>query len=209
MVERGPGPAMDGEPGGVYNVANMITMLRLLMTPVFLTVLIMGEGRYDVVAFVLFAVASATDFLDGQIARRTGTVTALGKALDPLVDRLLIAFGVLGLYLLGRLPLWVLAVLVLRDIWLLYGAWVLERHDHRRIPVTFAGKATTFVLLTAFSALMLGDAFNIAGVTPLELGTVLMYGGVVLSVTTALQYTVQARRVLAQAKRGVREERGS
>ena len=199
MVDRARN---EPEPGGIYNVANIITMVRLLLTPVLLRVLIMGEGRYDVVAFFLFVIASATDFLDGQIARRTGTVTALGKALDPLVDRLLIAFGVLGLYLLGRLPLWVLATLVLRDVWLLYGAWVLERHDHMRIPVTFVGKATTFVLLTAFSALMLGDAFSIIGFTPLEIGTVLMYVGVVLSLTTAVQYTVQARRVLAEARAG-------
>jgi cardiolipin synthase len=187
------------EPGEVYSVANMITMLRLLMTPVFFTVLVIRDGRYSAIAFAIFVFAAVTDFLDGLIARRTGTVTRLGKALDPLVDRLLIAFGVLGLYVLDRLPLWVVIVLVARDVYLLYGAWVLERYA-RRLPVVYIGKVTTFVLLTAFSALMLGPVFEVSGITPLGIGTALMYVGVVLSLTTAVIYTVNARREVADAK---------
>lgn len=199
MVDRAPSPPAP-EPAGVYSVANMITMLRLLITPVFFTVLVIHDGRYSGIAFVLFVLAASTDFLDGLIARRTGTVTALGKALDPLVDRLLIAFGVLGLYLLDRIPLWLVVVLVLRDIYLLYGAWVLERYG-RRLPVLVIGKVTTAVLLTAFSALILGDAVTFpGGVTPLEIGTVLAYVGLALSLTTAVWYTIEARRTLAEAK---------
>lgn len=190
-----------GESGEIYSVANMITVLRLLMTPVFFALLIARSGRYDTAAFIVFVIAAITDFLDGTIARRTGTVTALGKAIDPLVDRLLIGFGVLGLYLLDRLPLWVVIVLVARDVWLLYGAWVLERQG-RRMPVVFIGKATTAVLLTAFSALILGDAVDVGGVTPLRIGTILMYVGVVLSVVTAAQYTLSARRMLAESGTG-------
>jgi cardiolipin synthase (CMP-forming) len=192
----------ESEGSGVYSVANMITMLRLLMTPVFFTVLVIRDGKYSALAFVMFVVAASTDFLDGMIARRTDTVTALGKVMDPLVDRLLIAFGVLGLYLLDRLPLWVVVVLVARDVYLLYGAWVLERHG-RRMPVLVIGKVTTAVLLTAFSALMLGPVFDIGGVTPLTIGTALMYVGIVLSLTTAVLYTIGARRILDEAKAGM------
>jgi cardiolipin synthase (CMP-forming) len=194
-------PPEPGESSGVYSVANMITMLRLLMTPVFFTVLVLRNGRYSYIAFVMFVVAASTDFLDGMIARRTGTVTALGKALDPLVDRLLIAFGVLGLYLLDRLPLWVVVVLVARDVYLLYGAWVLERNG-RRMPVLVIGKVTTAVLLTAFSALMLGPVFSVGGVTPMTIGTALMYVGLVLSLITAVLYSIGARRILNEARAG-------
>jgi cardiolipin synthase len=126
-------------------------------------------------------------------------VTTIGKIIDPLVDRLLIAFGVLGLYVLDRLPLWVVVVLVARDLYLLYGAWVLERHG-RRMPVMYIGKVTTAVLLTAFSALMLGGSVSLGGVTPLRIGQLLMYVGVALSLTTAVLYTVAARRLLAEAR---------
>ena len=77
--------------------------------PIFFSVFL--TDRSDTLAFVLFVAAASTDWLDGQIARRTGTVTAIGKAIDPLVDRLLIASGVIGLYIEGRLPLWIVLVL--------------------------------------------------------------------------------------------------
>jgi cardiolipin synthase len=203
VVARGPTKPRaqsTGEPGDVYSVANVVTVLRLLITPVFFTVLVMRGGRYGIVAFALFVFAAATDFLDGLIARRTGHVTELGKVIDPLVDRLLIAFGVLGLYLLDRLPLWIVAVLIARDGYLLYGAWILERH-HRRMSVLYIGKVTTAILLTAFAALILGPVPVLpGGVTPLAIGTVLVYAGLVLSLTTAVLYTVRARRLVAEAK---------
>lgn len=177
----------------IYTVANTITVLRLILVPFAFAVLI--NGKNDVTAFVLFALAASTDWLDGQIARRTGTVTAIGKAIDPLVDRLLLASGVIGLYIIDRLPAWVMAVLVVRDGYLLWGAWRMERH-HLRIPVTFAGKTTTFVLLTGFSLMILDwPAVPVAGGVPL--GLLVVYAGVALSVATALQYTFIARRTLA------------
>ncbi len=207
MVERdaaAPHPPGPGEPGGVYSVANVITVLRLLITPVFFTVLVMRGGRYGLVAFALFVVAASTDFLDGLIARRTGHVTELGKMIDPLVDRLLIAFGVLGLYLLDRLPLWIVALLIARDGYLLYGAWVLERH-RRRMPVLFVGKVTTAVLLAGFAALILGPTPVLpGGVTPLLVGTAFVYVGLALSLLTAVLYTVKARRLVDGAKAAAR-----
>ena len=114
------------------------------------------NGQNDGLAFLLFTVAASTDWLDGQIARRTGTVTAIGKAIDPLVDRLLIASGVVGLYVEHRLPLWIPLVLVARDVALGYGVWRLETVYHRRMAVTMAGKTTTALLLIGFADLILG-----------------------------------------------------
>ena len=194
----------------VYTVANTITVLRLILVPFFFAVLI--HGNSDVLAFALFAIAASTDWLDGQIARRTGTVTVVGKAIDPLVDRLLIAGGVLGLYVVHRLPLWVLIVLLGRDVYLMYGAWRLEQSHHRRMPVTFAGKVTTAVLLTGFAALVLNRPLIAGlgittspqlpgfGTAPVGLGMWLVYVGVTLSLATALRYTVLYLQVLREGE---------
>ena len=156
--------------------------------------------------------AASTDWLDGFIARRTGTVTRIGKIIDPLVDRLLIAASLVGLYSVGRVSLWLLVLLIGRDVYLLYGAWVLERHG-RRLDVTWLGKTTTAVLMAGFAGLVwnrlwvdvpvvahisLGRAsFTLGGSRPI--GAYLVFLGVALSLTAAVQYTVRARRAYREA----------
>lgn len=184
----------------VYAVPNMITIARLLLVPFFFVVLVSGAANErledpNLLAFVLFAVAAFTDFLDGTIARRTHTVTNLGKVLDPIVDRALIASGVIGLYLVGRLPLWVVIALILRDAYLLSGSAVLERHG-LRLPVTRLGKWTTAVLLVGFSSLIWDFPRVPFGSGEAALGIYLVYLGLALSLTAAVQYTFRARRAL-------------
>jgi cardiolipin synthase len=204
----------------IYSVANLITVLRLLLVPFFFAVLVDGDSeRSRLAAFVIYAIAGSTDWIDGQIARRTNTVTQFGKIVDPLVDRLLLASGVVGLYLIDVLPLWVPVVLVLRDFYLLYGAYVLERYKVI-LPVTYIGKLTTAVLLAGFSSLIAGWP-EVPGLGLLEsawlpgfgsgavpLGMWFAYVGIVLSVSAAVQYTliaVRARRY-AIARAAVRGE---
>jgi cardiolipin synthase len=201
-----------GEPhaNDIYTIANIITVLRLILVPLFFTVLI--NGKNNELAFLLFAVAASTDWLDGQIARRTGTVTAIGKAIDPLVDRLLIASGVIGLYVEHRLPLWIPIVLVARDLALGYGVWRLETVYHRRMAVTFAGKMTTAFLLVGFADLILGwplvpglgliesAALPGFGSEPAVLGIWFVYVGVVLSVGSAIGYAVSFGNTVREAR---------
>jgi cardiolipin synthase len=189
----------------IFSVANIITVLRLALIPFFYWALVYGGN--DDLAFGLFVLAASTDWVDGLIARRTGTVTNIGKIIDPLVDRLLIAASLVGLYVVGRIALWLLVLLVARDVYLLYGAWVLERHG-RRLDVTWLGKTTTFVLLAGFGGLVWNTPwlavpelariavgpvhFVIGGARPL--GAYLAYVGLALSLTAAAQYTIVARR---------------
>ena len=218
-ARRTPAPAASQESPvdhsrDILSLPNVITVMRLALVPVFYWFLVYAPpaaGRNDP-AFVLFTLCAATDWLDGLIARRTGRVTAIGKVIDPLVDRVLIASAVIGLYVVGRVTLILVIVLVGRDVYLLYGAWVLERQG-RRVPVTTLGKITTAVLLTGFASLIwdfplvvspaiaangpLGAVLPIGGVRPL--GTYIVYVGVVLSLSAAVQYTVIARRVYAEA----------
>lgn len=205
-----PAPARPDHSHDIYTIANIITVLRLILVPIFFTTLV--SGRNDVLSFILFAVAASTDWLDGQIARRTGTVTEIGKAIDPLVDRLLIAFGVLGVYLEGRVPLWVVVLLLARDVYLLGGAAYLARQGGGSVPVIFIGKLTTALLLFGFSDLILNwpllpglgliDSPQMPGwgSEPAALGIWFVYAGIVTSVLTALRYTIEARRALAHAR---------
>lgn len=194
----------DGERHGVYSVANLVTLLRLLIVPFFFAVLVSGSERSRLAAFGLYVLAASTDWVDGQIARRTHTVTELGKVIDPLVDRLLLASGVIGLYVIGVLPLWIPALLVARDVYLLYGSWVLE-HKGIRLSVVYIGKVTTAVLLTGFSSLiadwptvpavMSGGPSWLPGASGVDvpLGIYFVYAGIVLSLITAGLYTKLAR----------------
>jgi cardiolipin synthase len=207
----------------LFSLANVVTVLRLALIPFFYWALVYGGN--DDLAFVLFVVTASTDWLDGMIARRTGTVTNIGKIIDPLVDRLLIAASLFGLYVVvpSRIALWTVVLLVGRDVYLLYGAWVLERHG-RRLAVTLLGKVTTFVLLAGFAGLVwnrlwipvpelarvvIGPVhFVLGGARPL--GAYLVFVGVALSLTAAVQYTVLARReyreVLAEERAMLVEE---
>lgn len=194
----------------VYTLANIITVLRLMLVPFFFAVMITEKS--DVLAFGLFALAASTDWLDGQIARRTGTVTELGKAIDPIVDRLLIAAGVLGLYLDDRIALWIVIFLLARDVYLLTGASWLARRRANRLPVIFIGKTTTAMLLTGFSGLILNwpktsglglfdsPAFLGFGSQPVAIWMWLVYAGVLLSGITAAVYTAQASKALARVR---------
>ncbi len=213
MVDERPEVDSSGEEihHNVYSVANLVTVLRLLLVPFFFTILIRDAERTRLAAFAIYAIAASTDWVDGQIARRTHTVTTVGKIIDPLVDRLLLASGVVGLYIIGDLPAWIPVLLVARDIYLLYGSYVLERH-HTILPVTYVGKVTTAVLLAGFSSLIAGWP-GVRGLGVLEsawlpgLGSAgvaggmwFVYVGIVLSLGTAVGYTFLASRALKRAK---------
>lgn len=197
----------------VFSVANVITVLRMALIPFFFFYLVISPPQVgpNHLAFVLFTLAAATDWLDGFIARRTGTVTDIGKVIDPLVDRLLIASALVGLLVVGRVHLWLVALLIGRDVYLLYGAWVLERHG-RRVPVSVLGKWTTAVLLTGFALLVWNlpivqypaATFEVLGLTvsvggPRPLGEAIAYIGLVMSLVAAVGYTGIARRAYRDA----------
>lgn len=149
----------------IWTIPNAISLIRLVMVPIFLWLLITGN---DVSALVVLIIATTSDFIDGMIARKFNQVTRLGMYLDPLSDRLFIAASVIGLAVRGLIPMPLLAIVLARDIMLL--AVVLNRRlrisDFPR--VTFVGKTGTFVLFTAFPVVVLGTVWTDAPV-PLEM----------------------------------------
>lgn len=189
----------------VFTPANIITLCRFLLTIAFLVIFCTRGNRY--VALTCYAVAAATDFLDGQVARRTQTVSWLGKIMDPIMDRVLLFTGVLGLLIVGELPLWVPIFVIGRDVYLAVGATILQKYRARPIDVVFIGKVTTALLMFGFCLCLLGLP-DIAGLGFIEvswlpglnstgacLGILFVYAGIVCSFITATIYTIQGVRV--------------
>ena len=103
----------------VMNIANVLTVLRIVMVPVFLIVLFVGGGHEPMwrwAAFAVFAVAMLTDRLDGQLARRYNLITEFGKLMDPIADKALTGAAFVGLSVLGDLPWWVTVVILVREL---------------------------------------------------------------------------------------------
>ena len=191
----------------IFTAANIITFVRLCMAPVALAVLLSG---HDIAATVIFALTAATDFLDGQVARRTNTVSKLGQLLDPAVDRLLMICAVVGLLVIGRLPLWIVVLVLARDgLLLVGGAWLLERHGIR-VPVIYAGKFATTFLFIGIAGLMLNfpqvpglgwcdfpwlPGFNFMTTS---WGIWSIYIGLCLGVGTTIYYVCKACRLLKE-----------
>lgn len=199
----------------IVTVPNIITLCRFLLIPVFIYLRFFTEHAYA--ALAVFAVAACTDWVDGQVARRTGQVSRLGKVFDPLVDRFLLATGVISVCVEGSLPLWIVILLVARDILLLIeGRIQIYLMDHL-VPVSYVGKFATTFLLFGFCFLLLQmpvvGGLGIVevswlpglGAQPAYLGIYLVYIGVILSVTVFVIYNVRGLRAYReQLKRGVR-----
>ena len=140
----------------ILTVPNLLSFLRLALVPVFLILLVDGQ---DFLALVVLAVSGFTDFLDGYLARRLNQVSKLGQLLDPAADRLYILAALLGLGWRDLIPLWLVAVIIARDLMLLVLAGLLARAGHGAFPVNWVGKWATACLFVGLPLLMLAAAF--------------------------------------------------
>jgi cardiolipin synthase (CMP-forming) len=154
----GAGSGGEGQPpdAGPFTIPNALTALRLLLAPVFLALHVRGEIPR---ALVVFAVAAATDLVDGLAARLLGQHSRLGEFLDPIADKLLAFCALVALTAAGRLPLWFIGVLVGRDAAQLSGALLLTALG-RSVPMhpTRAGKYATFAVAGLVVGALLVDA---------------------------------------------------
>lgn len=193
----------------VFTVPNIITFVRLCLVPVFFILLLDG---HNLASGVVFAVAAGSDFIDGQIARRTNQVSKIGQLLDPAVDRILMISGVVGVCLVDRVPLWTVVLIAARDLYLLYGGTVLALKYKQRVPVVFAGKIATTLLFIGFALLLLNvpqvaglglvDVSWLPGLNsePWGLGIWFIYAGLIISVFTTTHYILSARKLVNEVK---------
>ena len=124
------------------NLANKLTMLRVVMIPAFVIVLYADFEGFRYVALALFAIASFTDFLDGYIARSRNLVTDFGKFMDPLADKVLVMTAMLMFVSWGQMPVWVLAVVLAREL-AVSGLRMIAATEGKVIAAAWSGKVKT------------------------------------------------------------------
>lgn len=194
----------------IFTIPNVISFIRLCMVPVYMVLLLNG---YDLLATFMFALAAGTDWIDGQLARRTNCVSKLGQLLDPAVDRILMSCGVIGLMLVGRLPIWIVFVVLGRDLMLLVGGAYLLKRYHERVAVIYPGKVATTFLFVGFAGLLLNMPL-IGGLGWFEAswlpgfgfeacswGIWFVYAGLLLGLFTTLYYVLAGYRKMQKARR--------
>jgi cardiolipin synthase len=177
----------------IFTVPNILSFVRLALVPVFLVLIILGE---DVLALGVLVVSSATDFLDGVLARRLDQVSRLGQLLDPAADRLFIFATIIGLAVRGIVPWWLVAVIVGRDVLLLVLGIVLANFGYGPLPVHHLGKIATFCLFYAFPILMIGQAFPAAAFVSAPVGWAFALWGAFLYWWAGVIYIVETLRVV-------------
>ena len=160
-------------------VPNALSLARLFMVPIVVVSLL---AHADGLAAALFVLAAATDFLDGQLARRSAP-TRLGRILDPVADRLMLSSVAVVLAVRGLLPAWAVAILVGRDLATLVGGIVVGS----KIRVNRVGKAATAVLMVAIALVVLAPGT--------AAGKVMFYAGFGLSIVAGLLYLRRLRHI--------------
>ncbi|MBB1033032.1 CDP-diacylglycerol--glycerol-3-phosphate 3-phosphatidyltransferase [Dietzia sp. CQ4] len=182
----------DGRPGAevpVLNIANVLTVLRIVLVPVFVVLFFVADAQdpwWRVGAFVVFVLAMATDYVDGYLARRLGLVTDFGKIADPIADKALMAAAMISLSLVHELFWWVTIVILVREVgitlWRLFGV------DHV-VAASKGGKLKTVTQTLGLGMLILPLPHWVWPVEWAVIGVAL-----VLTVYTGIDYLVKARQ---------------
>lgn len=167
------------------NIANKITLFRVLSVPVIMVLLYQDTYATDIISLVLFIISSISDFLDGYIARKYNLITDFGKIVDPVADKIAITSVMLILIQLGRLDAWIVAVIVSRDL-LIEGLRSMASSKGMIIAAGQWGKIKTVFHMIAVSLLICNtDVFSI---NMIILGNILIYVSMVLSIYSAYIY---------------------
>jgi CDP-diacylglycerol--glycerol-3-phosphate 3-phosphatidyltransferase len=175
------------------NLPNVLTLLRILLVPVLVVALLDETANGDLLAAIVFALASATDAMDGYLARTRNDITTFGKLMDPIADKLLIISALVALVSLHRLAAWVAMVIIARELTV-----TVTRMQATQQGVVIAanwwGKAKTIVQVAAIFALIVAGQPTPAWVDAL------VYGAVAITIVSGIDYFFGLRRVLREAE---------
>jgi CDP-diacylglycerol--glycerol-3-phosphate 3-phosphatidyltransferase len=172
------------------NLPNALTLVRLLLVPV-LVFALTAEGG-EALAATVFALASATDFFDGWLARRRGTVTTFGKVMDPIADKLMVAAALIALVSLERLAAWVALVIIAREF-AVSGLRAAAGQQGVVIDASNFGKFKTLVQVAMIFVLIIAPDPDAAWVLAL------VYATVLVTVVSGAEYFLSFRRRMEQA----------
>ncbi len=173
------------------NLANKLTLLRVLMIPAFLGVLYWGRPNSEYIALAIFVIASLTDFLDGYIARSRGLVTDFGKFMDPLADKVLVTTAMLWFVQTGVMPAWAVAVVIFREF-AISGIRLIAAERGRVIAAAWSGKIKTAATMVFLMLMFLP--------LPGWMDTLGVWVIVVTTVYSGLEYLVKNRDVIDWSK---------
>lgn len=191
------------------NLPNKLTVLRIFLIPVFMVVLLapLNWGSIttggtvvpwtQIVGAIIFAVASITDFADGQIARRQHLVTNFGKFADPLADKMLVMTAFIILVSLDKVPAWVAAIIVCRELAVTGLRLIVVENDGEVIAAAMPGKIKTMTQMLSIIFLFLNDVFFAAVNIPI--GEILLYICLFFTVYSGIDYFVNSRSVFADS----------
>lgn len=188
-------PAAGASTSGVplWNIANIVTMSRIAMVPVFAWAFLTGSVAGRLVAVAIFVVAAASDQLDGYLARSRGLITDFGKIADPIADKALTITALCLLSIDGLVPWWVTIVIVVRELGITVLRFVLVRRSV--IAASSGGKLKT-VLQLVFLGLLIVPWSDLLPAGPARVivvaALVLMYAAVVVTVASGVEYVVRA-----------------
>jgi CDP-diacylglycerol---glycerol-3-phosphate 3-phosphatidyltransferase len=174
------------------NAANILTLVRVALIPVLVAVLLSELTNSDLLAAIVFIVASATDAVDGWLARRRSMVTSFGKLMDPLADKLLITAALVSLVALFRLDAWVAMVIIAREF-AVTGLRMLALEQGHVISASVWGKLKTTTQVAMVLALIWVDR-------PARWVDILVYATVVITVLSGADYFFRLRSLLTDER---------
>jgi cardiolipin synthase len=179
-------PTQLGVANNNWTIPNALSALRLLGVPVFFWLIVGPEN--DGIALIFLVVSAFTDWLDGFLARKLNQFSRLGELLDPLADRLYVIAALAALYIRELLPIWVVVLLILRDVLMSMLLIYLKRFGITGIPVNFVGKAATMNLLYALPLILLGTFSGLVGQLAHVFGWAFLFWGITMYWYAGLLY---------------------
>ena len=190
------------------NLPNKLTLMRIILTPIFMAVLYWGFPGADYAALAIFIIASLTDLLDGKIARKYNLVTDFGKFADPLADKILVTAAMLWFVEVGQMPAWALLVVLLREF-AVSGLRMIASDKGRVIAAGWSGKVKTAATMVCIIVmLLLGPEIARAASDPLTavpagwlgwIDPVCVWVIVLTTLYSGIEYFVKNRDVIASA----------
>ena len=175
----------------IWNIPNMMSMLRFASAPILVLLLILGGPIYSFIAAIIFSLAAITDLLDGYIARRTQQVTKFGQLIDPIADKILIISVLIMMIPMddGRIPAWMVFIIVAREI-MVTGLRAIAAGEGVIIPASGEGKLKTTFQISAIIPLLIH--YTYFGIPFHLIGYYLIWIAVVLTLWSGINYFIKA-----------------
>jgi CDP-diacylglycerol---glycerol-3-phosphate 3-phosphatidyltransferase len=178
-----------------FNLPNTITLLRIGIVP-FLFILLLEPGEFwSLILAIFFVIASITDVFDGYFARKYNLITTIGKFLDPIADKIIINTAMILMIPIGRIPAWIVAITIIRDL-IIDVIRSIASSEGYYIQASILGKQKTLAQNIAVTALMIN--FSIFGVNAHDVGMVILYVALFLTIYSGIDYFIKFYQTILQ-----------